>query len=850
MSGTKICPYCQNEINLYALKCQFCGEWQKDEQAQSRTGDTLMQVRTSLSGKYEVLEEVGRGGMAVVYKARQLSLNRMVALKVVHQNLVHDKEFLSRFHREAQLSASLDHPNIVTIYDTGNEGMVHYVAMEYLQGDTLQHIIKRKGNLAIQETMDYLVPISDALDYAHKRDIIHRDIKSSNIFITQSGRSVLMDFGIAHAASQTRLTMTSSILGTPEYMSPEQAEGIKVDHRTDVYSLGVVLYEALTGHVPFKGDNPLSIIGHVKQTAPPPPTRINKKIPAWLESLLLKTLEKKPQDRIQTAGAFSESARNQETVSKKKGGNLIGLKIMAALIILVMISTLFYYFAPQMQSQIKGLVRSATSVISFPNKNNLANKAQQAYNNDQWLKPEQENALYFANLLLKEDPDNSRAREMKKSMYEQYMAQGEQAFEERKLQTALTSYKNAFTVYPARKRARKEVASEYLKAGEKNLKALKIGPTVDHYRAGLSIASREPTLTQIESQLQKSLEQAQALSNHLTQAHQHYQKGAFDKAVRAYQKALQLERGKKQIQKLRSQALRINRYVNAGNRAMAANRCQEAIASFQKALNADPENQLLKRKLQKARNCFSIGLEMVYVSGGSFQMGCRNEQAGCDTDEKPAHRVRLKGFYIGKYEVTNSQYCHFLNERGNQEIAGSPCIDISDSKIHQQGGKYIPRKGYDNYPVSGVTWHGARAFCRWLSQKSGKSYRLPTEAEWEYAARGGQQSKHYIYSGSNNAREVAWFDSDSMHPAGKKKPNELGIYDMSGNLSEWCYDRYDNEYYGNSRDFNPRNASKGKARVLRGGNWAKDSQECRNANRTSLRPEYSYEIYGFRICSN
>jgi len=270
------------------------------------------QVKLALASKYEIIEEIGRGGMASVYKAVQKNLNRTVALKVIHQNLIHDKEFLERFHREAQLAASLNHHNIVTIHDEGQENGVHYISMEYLDGEDLHHIIRRKGKLGLEETINIITPIAEALDYAHSKCVIHRDIKSSNIIITTKGKPVLTDFGIAHAATGTKLTQTGTIIGTPEYMSPEQAEGKEVDARSDLYSLGVVMYECLTGRVPFRGDNPITVIRKIIDEKPTEVKEIDQEIPDWLNNIETKLLSKNKTERYITGKELSESLRAEK----------------------------------------------------------------------------------------------------------------------------------------------------------------------------------------------------------------------------------------------------------------------------------------------------------------------------------------------------------------------------------------------------------------------------------------------------------------------------------------------------------------------------------------------------------
>ena len=242
----------------------------------------------------------------------------------------------------------------------------------------------------------------------------------------------------------------------------------------------------------------------------------------------------------------------------------------------------------------------------------------------------------------------------------------------------------------------------------------------------------------------------------------------------------------------------------------------------------------------------------VEVKGGTFQMGS-NE--GGD-DEKPVHRVTLSDFYIGKYEVTVGQYLQFCTETNTNW----PQWLKKGSDSHVETGKnpYYKNLGYqrkdsENLPVVGVSWNDATAYCQWLSSKTGKNYRLPTEAEWEYAARGGNQSKGFKYSGSNTVGDVAWYSVNSgnkTRPIGSKRANELGIHDMSGNVWEWCSDWYDEKYYKNSAAQNPKGAQSGSSRVLRGGSWYDNLNVCRSAVRDDYIPTLRTYDFGFRVVRN
>lgn len=212
-----------------------------------------------LANRYEIIEEVGSGGMAVVYKAKCKLLNRFVAVKVLRPDLQNDDEFVRRFNVEAQAAASLTHPNIVSIFDVGNEDGLHYIVMEYIEGTTLKEYIDEKHILPWREAVGYAVQIAKGLQQAHQNSIIHRDVKPHNIIMKNDGVLKVTDFGIARANVQATMTCEDSAIGSVHYISPEQARGGYTDERSDIYSLGIVLYEMLTGTVPFDSDRPVTV---------------------------------------------------------------------------------------------------------------------------------------------------------------------------------------------------------------------------------------------------------------------------------------------------------------------------------------------------------------------------------------------------------------------------------------------------------------------------------------------------------------------------------------------------------------------------------------------------------------
>lgn len=261
---------------------------------------TLLQKGTILAGRYEILEHIGSGGMADVYKARCHKLNRYVAIKVLRREYCDNESFVRKFTVEAQSTAGLIHPNIVNIYDAGNEEGIHYIVMELAEGMTLKRYIRRYGRLSARETVDFAIQIASGLQAAHEHHIIHRDIKPQNILVSDSGTIKVTDFGIARAATGDD-TISSSAMGSVRYLSPEQARGGYADERSDIYSLGITIYEMATGKVPFDGENTVAIaLMHLRDEITPPRCYFPD-IPSSLEKIILKCTMKQPEQRYQSA---------------------------------------------------------------------------------------------------------------------------------------------------------------------------------------------------------------------------------------------------------------------------------------------------------------------------------------------------------------------------------------------------------------------------------------------------------------------------------------------------------------------------------------------------------------------
>ena len=273
-----------------------------------------------LAGRYELIEKIGEGGMAIVYKAKCRLLNRYVAIKILRPEFTKDEQFVENFRRESQAAAGLSHPNIVSVYDVGQEGNIHFIVMELVEGKTLSELIEEKGRLDYKEAINITRQVASALSLAHKNQIVHRDIKPHNILITNTGVAKLADFGIAKAVSaSTIIGGNNKVMGSVHYFSPEQARGAYVDERSDIYSLGIVLYEMLTGKVPFDGDNPISIaLMHINDPMPSVSAEVPG-IPPQLEKIIMKATDKYQTNRYRTADEMIEDLDNIEFITKVMG---------------------------------------------------------------------------------------------------------------------------------------------------------------------------------------------------------------------------------------------------------------------------------------------------------------------------------------------------------------------------------------------------------------------------------------------------------------------------------------------------------------------------------------------------
>ncbi|MGB2907174.1 MAG: serine/threonine-protein kinase, partial [Candidatus Aminicenantaceae bacterium] len=303
------CPKCHSENSDTAKFCAECGtQVTPIEDAQPSFTKTLetpveeLKRGTLFAGRYEIIEELGKGGMGKVYRVFDKKIESEVALKLVRSDIAADKNTVERFRNELKLARDITHKSVCRMYDLNEEQGTHYITMEYVSGGDLKRFIRRSGQLSIGTALKIAIQLCEGLSEAHKLGVIHRDLKPNNIMIDAQGNARIMDFGIARSLSTKGITARGVMIGTPEYMSPEQVEGKDVDQRSDIYSLGIILYEMVTGRVPFEGDTPFTIGVKHKSETPKDPREFNTQISDELSDVILKCLEKEKENRYQNTG--------------------------------------------------------------------------------------------------------------------------------------------------------------------------------------------------------------------------------------------------------------------------------------------------------------------------------------------------------------------------------------------------------------------------------------------------------------------------------------------------------------------------------------------------------------------
>jgi serine/threonine-protein kinase PpkA len=710
-------------------------------------------------GPYQITERLGRGGMAEVYKAFHKDLEVYRAIKFIRPELGMSEDFRTRFLKEAQGVARLQHPNIVGIHDFGASEDRYYMVMEMVEGRSLKDILKKDGQMSIDRSVALVKAIAGALAYAHHQGLIHRDIKPDNIMVDTRGRPVLMDFGIAKLiTSDAKITQTGHLIGTPAYMAPEQSKALDVGPPTDIYALSVVLFEMLTGHTPFEADTPMAVVLKSLSDPMPMPRSFNAKISEELQGVILKGTAKDMKDRYQSAMEFSAALdramdRIQATMDKTvvlpppkpdvvPGSNRLALVVVLAVLFLGGALAAWIYLKPDVQDSAETDTSLAVETQSEPGAQTPKVK-----------------------------PGNDKTSETKKADF----PKAEDS-----------------TLQPVTEPA----------IGVTEAQTQPSTPVVDTGTADSAVATRPvPIVGTPDPEKERLAEAARAEEDARVRAE-------ADARVRAEADA------------------RVRAEADARSRAelVAEQKQKEETRrkAAQAAAAADAKNLVPRAKPA-----------MVSIAGGSFSMGCGVPDTACLDAEKPVHTVKVKSFKLSKHEVTFDQYDAFAAATGRAK---------PDDKGWGRG----------NRPVINVNWDDAHAFVTWLAKETGDPYRLPTEAEWEYAARAGT-STVYLWGNevgfglANCTGCGSNFDGDRTSPVGTFAANKFGLHDVHGNVWEWVQDCWQEGYAGAPTDGSARLTGNCSSRILRGGSWLNNPSYLRIAYRNWLSSNLRDVNTGFRV---
>lgn len=900
-----------------------------------------------LIGRYEILGLLDVGGMGAVYSAHDRIKDETIAIKVLLPRLLGNQEARKRFINEAKIATSLSHPCIVNVFDVQMEGDVYFITMEKLEGCSLRTAMKeRKSNThlwSVEEVCDIGYQLCDALSFAHKTTV-HRDIKPENIWLCKDNQVKIMDFGIARFLSSEKLTATSVAMGTPYYMAPEQIHNTKnIDHRADQYSVGAVLYELLTEHVPS---------GRFKA-----PNKFRKDIPSKLSQSILKALESTPKDRFLDIADFGKQLKKCRKGSFLKHKHIVWPAIIIIILLLLfplwkkpilsffnMIRSIVIPVTKEQIDHVKA--RSVDIDIILQNIGEMAQyKGDDINKKIQLLKikiPEVQDSirkedyrkaykliideideklsvlngqfyrlsfesnerceLSIKNFEVKKDEikkacDESKSRyntqprsplldvincelarifniqltseamikvkavhkEALNAIREKQYFLGVALLDETtrkynsfyfwiesartfitdrykfKLQSVLDDYRNnyPFIKEPFYQKfiAKDEMAINILSNGDGNAAKKQFNDLQSNFEDAKKLADRYKKdydlLKILNNDIPKSFQnRLNEMINLLDQTKEQIALHEFNKATNAFE-SIESNRFKLINDSMDSELRNMETKIKSGviyPVLILLNKFEKTWGNY---LERSIENKKRFAKLWTAvKNPVivlgdGVVIEMVYIWGGKFQMGSPISEPG-RYEEEIRHPVEVGGFWIGKCEVTQEQYLKIMQANPST---------VKNSKN----------------PVENVTWIEARGFCSTLSNKTGKIFRLPTEAEWEYACRAGTQTPYYWGDQWNSSQSLAGSARNSPSQVGEFPPNNWNLRDMIGNVREWCGDFYQKEYYNDSPQKNPSGPTSGSERVVRGGSFSTSARACRSAYRDFKLPDSRSPSLGFRV---
>ncbi len=799
-------------------------------------------------GHYEVLQVLGQGGFGIVFRAFDEMLQRVVALKVMAPLLAATSPARKRFLREARSSAQVRHDNVVQVYEVAEQPLP-YLAMEFIPGETLQQRLDRVGPLDVPEVLRIGRQIAEGLAAAHATDLIHRDIKPGNVLLEGGHQKVkITDFGLARTADDASISQSGIIAGTPMYMAPEQAEGKTLDQRADLFSLGSVLYQMVAGRPPFRANSAVAVLKRVAEDKPRAIREIIPETPPWLCDIIAKLHAKNPDDRYQSARAVADVLADCEAQLKanarlkdysriprgkpRHSGRRKWVAAAAAVLLPLMALT---------ATELTGITHFLHKQPGVVPSSNPAPSPDDS-DSEGWVQ------LFNGKDLSgwKKDPGHPGFWHVDEDGHLVGAGPVDYAF--------LGTVRDDFENFQLRVEAMVDTPESdsgvffrvpFLIEPGSGFAEININPARPGQQTGSLLVEKfgwknagkgvwYPAATGLTKPKEWFILEIIARGDHVVTKVNG--KLALDtEAPTANRRGhifLQQCGGQTTV---RFKKIEIKDLPPAGVRTESGAKDKPAVPAVAPTKYGDPEYTN------------TLGMKFKLIPAGKFTMGSPKEEIdrclkqpgpykGNVPTEGPEHSVEItRPFYLGATEVTVGQFRQFVDEEAYQVGDGrwrNPAFDQTDQ-----------------HPVVFVSWNNAVDFCKWLSKKEGKEYRLPTEAEWEYSCRAGKAGSRYGF-GDDDAqlKDYAWFEQNSgggTHPVGKKKPNAWGLYDMHGNAWEWCQDNYDRDYYKNSPVKDPPGGAGG-ARVGRGGGWLHGPVLCRSAFRGYLGPD-DHVGAGFRV---
>jgi predicted Zn finger-like uncharacterized protein len=1000
----------EDSISGRNVKCKRCGKpFVAKPTMDGHKGDTKKEKPASNSnpfpvlpaefGRYRILRQLGRGGMGAVYLAQDTQLGRQVALKVPFFDAAESPQRIERFVREARSAAVLQHPNICTVHDAGQIDGRPFITMAYIAGTPLEKEIDPETPMPQVRAAELVRKIALALQHAHQTGIVHRDLKPANVMMAAGGEPVVMDFGLAKRVTdvdpnEAKLTRDGGLLGTPSYMAPEQVKGdsAAIGPATDVYALGVILFEMLTGRTPYSGGITV-VIGQILAAPAPPVKEFRADVDSRLDAICRKAMAKEPADRFASMAELADvlgqylkapaaspppsqvativraapptaavhtafddleiAPRPLAVVKKVKrspvlktlppwkqwpilAGAGVGL-LLAGLLVLWAVGV-FKVKTPDgilvvqvNEPNAEVYVDGARMTVSW---NDGGTKAEihvkpgsrkvevkkDGYSVDgkELTFKDGDKEVFTARLI----PDEPRMAKVDAPPPEQPSPSPDAKKPDTPLVAGSEDDHKGFTPLFNGKDLTGWVADGDCKEAEWKADAGGIsvmgGPIATW---GFLLSKKDYANFILRLQFQQMAEGAKSgivirgvpglrigglpyqckinlMNSETTGAVLWSNNSVYKDPTQPANLKPAGEWNSVEVE-LRGQSLRVTvngECVQTMN--LKAYTLQATALPVLKQLTGRiglqkhlgnvcfrnieikelPPGKTGPAPLEMGENpadvTNSIGMKLKLIKPGKFLMGSPKEEIGRDDNEGPQHEVEItKAFYMGAYPVTKGQFAAFVNDAGYQTEAekdgkGGHGVNLATAKWEVKS-EYIWRHpGFpqgDDHPVVDVSWNDATAFCAWLSKKEGKTYELPTEAEWEYACRAGTTTRFWCgdadesLKGNANIADaslkekspgytlaVPWYDYYAFtSPVGSFKANPWGLYDMNGNVQQWCADGFDPYQEGPIKD--PIGKDRGNGRVLRGSSWFNAPGYCRSARRHGYDPAIRFVNHGFRV---